>query len=124
LGTPSQRFQLWKPSGVVDIGTEELDGRSREEIWRSLQRRSPDLREFGEYRLYVKQDEVNWSNLLVIDLTIVPTVIPVVERGTEFPEFLLGCTGTSDWAKGGFGTRKWHAANSRRPSSLPSADMA
>jgi hypothetical protein len=32
----------------------------------------------------VGQDEVNWSNLPVNDLTIVPTVIPVVERGTEF----------------------------------------
>jgi hypothetical protein len=84
LGTPTQKFWLWKPSGTIDMGSEELDGRSREEIWRSLQRRNPDLREFGEYRPFVKQDEVNWSNLPVNDLTVVPTVIPVVERGIEF----------------------------------------
>jgi hypothetical protein len=79
LNAPTQKFWLWKPSGRVDMGSEEWDGRSTEEIWRSLQRRNADLRDFGEYRLYVKQDEVNWSNL-----TVVPTVIPVFERGTEF----------------------------------------
>jgi hypothetical protein len=40
--------------------------------------------EFGSYRLYVGQDEVNWSNLPVNDLVIVPTFIPVTERGREF----------------------------------------
>jgi hypothetical protein len=33
LNTPTQKFWLWKPSGRVDMGNEELDGRSREEIW-------------------------------------------------------------------------------------------
>jgi hypothetical protein len=32
----------------------------------------------------VGQDEVNWSNLPVNDLVIVPTDIPVIERGHEF----------------------------------------
>jgi hypothetical protein len=32
LDTPLQKFWLWQPSGLKDIGSEELDGRSREEI--------------------------------------------------------------------------------------------
>jgi hypothetical protein len=40
--------------------------------------------ELDEHRLFVKQDEMNWPNLPVLKLTVVPTVIPVVERGTEF----------------------------------------
>jgi hypothetical protein len=81
LDTPSQKFWLWKPSGTIYMGTEELDGRSKEEIWNSLQTRNPELTEFGDYRLFKGQDEVNWSNLLVLDLTVVPTVILVVDRG-------------------------------------------
>jgi hypothetical protein len=33
---PIQKFWLWKPSGVIDMGSEELDGRSREETWRLI----------------------------------------------------------------------------------------
>jgi hypothetical protein len=84
LGIPAQRFKPWKWSGPIDIGDEDLDGRSREEIWQSLSRKCPELGEFGSYRLYVGQNEVNWTNLPVNDLVIVPTVIPVIERGQEF----------------------------------------
>jgi hypothetical protein len=84
LGVPAQRFRLWKLSGPMDIGSEDLDGRSRDEIWQSLQRKCLELGEFGSYRLYVGQDEVNGTTLPVNDLVIVPIVIPVTERGREF----------------------------------------
>jgi hypothetical protein len=84
LDAPTQKFWCWTPSGVKDFGSEELDGRSREEIWQSLRARNAGLGEFGEYRMFEGQNEVNWSNLPIIDLTLVPTVIPVTERGTEF----------------------------------------
>jgi ribonuclease HI len=56
---------------LIQFVCREVDGRTTDEIWRSLQVRNPDLREFGEYRLYEGQREVNWSNLPVIDLTLV-----------------------------------------------------
>jgi hypothetical protein len=59
LDAQSQKFWCWKPSGIKDLGNEELDGRSKEEIWRSLRRRNADLREFGEYRMFEGQSEVN-----------------------------------------------------------------
>jgi hypothetical protein len=83
LNKPTQKFWCWRPSGVRDMGEEELENRTREEVWRSLQVRNPDLREIGDYRMYEGQREVNWSDLPIADLTLVPTVIPVVERGTE-----------------------------------------
>jgi hypothetical protein len=84
LDTPMQKFWLWQPSGVRDLGSEDLDGRSREEIWECIQIRHPDVRSFGEYRLYRGQDEVQWRDLPVLDVTLVPTNIPVVNRGLEF----------------------------------------
>jgi hypothetical protein len=84
LDTPMQKFWLWQPSGLRDIGSEDLDGQSREEIWESIQIRSPDVRSFGEYLMYRRQEEIQWRDLPVIDLTLVPTNIPVSDRGTEF----------------------------------------
>jgi hypothetical protein len=50
LETPMQNFQCSFPSGVRNLGSEDLDGRSREEIWHSLGLKNPDLGEFGHYR--------------------------------------------------------------------------
>jgi hypothetical protein len=83
LDKPTQKFWLWKPSGTIGLGSEELEGRTREEVWRSLQLRNPEMREFEDYRLFEKQREVNWTDLPIADLTAVPKVIPVVERGRE-----------------------------------------
>jgi hypothetical protein len=83
LDSPMQKFWLWQHAGQYDLGSEELDGRSRDEMWQSLSRGCPELGDFGAYRLYVGQDEVNWSNLRMDGLVIVPTVIPVIERGRE-----------------------------------------
>jgi hypothetical protein len=33
---PYQKSWLWKPAGEVDLRDEELDGRTREEMWTNL----------------------------------------------------------------------------------------
>jgi hypothetical protein len=84
LDTSMQKFWLWQQFGQYDLGSEELDGRSRDEMWRSLQLRNPLLGEFKNYRLFRGQEEVSWENLPVLDMVIVPNEIPVVCRGIEF----------------------------------------
>jgi ribonuclease HI len=58
LDTPVQKFWLWQHTGLRDLGSEDWDGRSRDEIWESIQIRNPDVRSFGEYRMYKGQNEV------------------------------------------------------------------
>jgi hypothetical protein len=85
LEQPSQKFWCWFPSGVRDLGNEDLDGRTREEVWQSLRTRNPGLHEFEAYRLFCGQREVQWSDLPRNDLTLVPTVIPPpADRGSSF----------------------------------------
>jgi hypothetical protein len=84
LDQPVQRFQLWQCAGMYDLGAEDLDGRSKEEIWVSLKRKSPLLKRLEDYKLYVDQDEVSWNNLPVLNVTLVPNEIPVISRGMEF----------------------------------------
>jgi hypothetical protein len=84
LETPSQKFWCWFPSGARDLGNEDLDDRTREEVWQSLRLRNPDLQDFGAYSMFRGQREINWSDLPQNEVTLVPTVIPVVERGNEF----------------------------------------
>jgi hypothetical protein len=43
LDNPMQKFWLWQHAGQYDLGSEELDGRSRGEIWHCLQVRCPLL---------------------------------------------------------------------------------
>jgi hypothetical protein len=89
LSTPIQKFWLWQPSGIKDLGTEELDGRSKDQVWEAIQIRNPEIRRFEDYRMYRGQEEVQWSNLPVIDLTLVPNDI-WADRGREFR--IVDCT--------------------------------
>jgi hypothetical protein len=41
LQTPMQNFQCWFPSGVRNLGSEDPDGRCREEVWHSLGLNNP-----------------------------------------------------------------------------------
>jgi hypothetical protein len=66
------------------LGNEDLEGRTQEEVWRSLSQRNPGLRAFIEYQLFVGQEEVGWRDLPRIDVTMVPKVIQVSDRGPEF----------------------------------------
>jgi hypothetical protein len=84
LEIPSQKFWCWFPSDVRDLGNEDLEGRSREEVWHSFRLRNADLLEFGAYRMFCGQREINWSDLPQNEVTLVPTVISVFERGREF----------------------------------------
>jgi hypothetical protein len=85
LDQPMQHFQLWQTSGIFDLGSEELDGRPREEIWRSLKQKNPFfLRKFEDYGLFVGQNEIQWEDLPALDATFVPRAIPVINRGLEF----------------------------------------
>jgi hypothetical protein len=67
---PPQKFWCWFPSGVRDLGSEDLEGRSREEVWQSLQDRNQDLLSFGAYRMFCGQREVQWKDLPQDDLTL------------------------------------------------------
>jgi hypothetical protein len=84
LSEPVQRFKLWQHSGVYDLGEVNMAGKTKEEIWVTLQSRNMLLRRQEEYKLFVKQDEVQWSDLPALDATLVPTDIPVVNRGIDF----------------------------------------
>jgi hypothetical protein len=84
LLAPVQRFYLWQYSGLKDLGDEELDGRSRDEIWGSIQTRNFEVKAIREYRLFSGQDEVSWDSLPVPKLTLVPHKIPVGDGGTAF----------------------------------------
>jgi hypothetical protein len=52
LDSPMQKFWLWQHSGHCDLGSEELDGRSKEEVWRSLQLINSTLGGPEEYRMF------------------------------------------------------------------------
>jgi hypothetical protein len=84
LESRSRKFWCRFPSGARDLGSEDLDNRTREEVWRSLQLRNPDVRNLGEYRMFCGQREINWSDLPQNEATLVPTVLPTGERGSEF----------------------------------------
>jgi hypothetical protein len=84
LDTPMQKFWLWQYSGLKDLGSEDLDGRTRDQIWGSIQLRNPEVKAPREYRLFRGQEEVRWEDLPVQDLTLVPINIPLGNRGTEF----------------------------------------
>jgi hypothetical protein len=58
LEQPVQRFRAWQNGVMYDLGEEDLDGRSKEEVWRSLKARNPQLNSIGEYKLYVGQNEI------------------------------------------------------------------
>jgi hypothetical protein len=78
LDTPMQKFWLWQHSGQYDLGSEDLDGRSKDEIWRALQVRNPMMKNFKDYCMFKGQDEVLWENLPVLDMVLVPIDIPVI----------------------------------------------
>jgi hypothetical protein len=57
LDQPVQRFQVWQNGGIFDMGAEELDGRSKEEIWQALKNKNPLLKNIEDCRLFVGQKE-------------------------------------------------------------------
>jgi hypothetical protein len=84
LGTPVQRFSLWKTSGLKDLGEIELDGRDRQELWLELRRKNTILGDIDEYRLYQGQERIRWEDLPQPNVSIVPKAIPCVSRGSSF----------------------------------------
>jgi hypothetical protein len=66
LDHPMQKFWLWQASGQYDLGSEELDGRSKDQIWDTLPSRNPLLKSPKDYRLFKGQDEVTWEDLPVM----------------------------------------------------------
>jgi hypothetical protein len=79
-----QKFWLWQAGTQYDLGSEELNGRSRDQIWEALKLRKPLLKSFSDYRMFKGQEEVSWENLPVLDMVLVPKEIPVLNRGLEF----------------------------------------
>jgi hypothetical protein len=84
LEAPTQKFWLWTPRGVQDLGTEVLDGRTPQETWSSICSRTPGLGELEEYSLFEGQQVLSWNNLPRIDATFVRKSIAVGDRGAEF----------------------------------------
>jgi hypothetical protein len=75
METPYHKFWRWSCGNEVDLGDEPLDGRSPAERWASLKSRSPALRKQEDYLMFIGQEEVNWSDLPVLHLTLVPRSI-------------------------------------------------
>jgi hypothetical protein len=69
---------------MYDLGEENLTGRSKEDIWRTLKARNVFLNSIGEYKLYVGQKEIQWSDLPVLNATFVSNPFLVPFRGSEF----------------------------------------
>jgi hypothetical protein len=84
LDSQVQRFRVWQSGTMYDLGEETLTGRSKEDIWRTLKARNPLLNSIGEYKLYVGQNEIQWSNLPALNVTIVSNPFLVPFRGSEF----------------------------------------
>jgi hypothetical protein len=84
LDQPVQRFRVWQNGTMYDLGDEDLNGRSKEDIWQSLKARNPMLNSIVEYKLYDGQNEVQWSDLPVLDVTLVSNPFMVPFRGTDF----------------------------------------
>jgi hypothetical protein len=84
IGHPIQRFTLWKTSGLKDLGSIELDGRDRQELWLELRRKNTTLGNIEEYRLYQGQERIHWEDLPRPSVAIVPKAIPCVSRGESF----------------------------------------
>jgi hypothetical protein len=55
LNKPMQKFWLWQVGSLYDLGSEELDGRSKGAIWQSLRPRNPLLKSPVEYKLFKGQ---------------------------------------------------------------------
>jgi hypothetical protein len=71
LDLPIQRFKLWQNGAIYDLGEEDLNGRTNEEIWQSLKARNAFLNSMREYKLYVGQNEIQWSVLPALNATFV-----------------------------------------------------
>jgi hypothetical protein len=84
LDTPMQKFWLWQAATQYDLGSEDLDGRPRDQIWEALKLKNPLLKNFRDYRMFKGQEEVSWEDLPVCDTILVPREIPVVSRGVGF----------------------------------------
>jgi hypothetical protein len=84
LDHPIQRFQVWQSGEIYDMGAEDLNGRPKEDIWRSLEVRNPLLKNIEDYKLFVGQKGSQWGDLPVLNVTLVPNGVPMVTRGSEF----------------------------------------
>jgi hypothetical protein len=84
LDKPWQKFWPWTPADTKDLGDELLEGRDQAEVWTSLDQRNPTLGALEEYQLFAGQREVMWGELPLTGVTVVPELISVPERGTEF----------------------------------------
>jgi hypothetical protein len=84
LDQPVQRFRAWQNNTLYDVGEEELNGRSIDEVWSSLKSRNVFLNSIGEYKLYVDQTEIQWSDLPALNATFVSNPFLVPFRGTDF----------------------------------------
>jgi hypothetical protein len=84
VNAPAAKFWLWQSSGLKDLGEEDLDGRSRDDIWGSIQIRNPEVKAPREYRLFNGREEILRENLPILEVILVPIDIPVGNRGTEF----------------------------------------
>jgi hypothetical protein len=84
LNEPVQRFKLWLPSGTYDLGEVNMTGKTKEEIWTTLRSRNMILGTINHYRLFAKQDEVQWCDLPGPDVTIVQNEILAMDRGITF----------------------------------------
>jgi hypothetical protein len=84
VNAPPVRFQVWQGNKLEDLGEEEFDGRSKEEIWTSIQTRYPEVKAIGAYRLFNGRERVLWENLPIPEVTLVPKNIPTGDRGREF----------------------------------------
>jgi hypothetical protein len=83
MGKEYQKFWLWTPAAENDLGDEEWDGRSAEEIWQCMRHRNCNLKELREYLLHTDQREICWKDLPVLKVTAVSRVIPSGDRGVE-----------------------------------------
>jgi hypothetical protein len=84
LDQPVQRFRVWQNGVMYDLGEENITGRSKEDIWKSLKARNPPLNTIGEYKLYVGQNEIQWSDLPALNATLVSNPFMVPFRGMDF----------------------------------------
>jgi hypothetical protein len=78
-----QKFRWRTATEIIDLGTEEMTGHTEEEIWQPLRQKDSRLGLRNQYSLYQEQNQIQWMELPLERITIIPRQIPVSPRGDE-----------------------------------------
>jgi hypothetical protein len=78
---PIQSLAIWTPDGEIDLGEEYVAMYPQEQVWRSLKTNNPTLQAKSRYQMYDGTHQIQWTDIPVPKVTVVPFDIPTQDRG-------------------------------------------